>query len=114
MQIRVCAARRIEEGKGTDGDGEWLSLPMPVNQLDRTMRRIGGSRSDWIITDWEAPFWIEEDEDICWINEVVYTLAGYDKRLVHALCGCIDSLDMFSHGAEDGPLLCTVRCSEFA
>lgn len=93
-QIRICVARQGEEDKEMSCGGEWISLPMPVNELDRVLGRIGGHAADRIITDWEAPFWIEPDEDISWFNEVAHTISGYDKRLVYALCGCIDNMDM--------------------
>ncbi len=94
MQIRVCVAGRVDGNKNGLSRGEWISLPMPVNELEEVMRRIGASPADRIITDWEAPFWIESDTDVWWINETAYTLAEYDNRLVYALCGCIDNMDM--------------------
>ncbi|WP_058303734.1 antirestriction protein ArdA [Gorillibacterium timonense] len=94
MQIRICVARRTDGSNEKLHGGEWLSLPMPVNELDKKLRRIDGTPADWIITDWEAPFWIEPVEDVYWINEAAYAIAGYDKRLVYALCGCLENLDM--------------------
>jgi|GEM_PF-5513219 len=94
MQIRICVAGRVDGNKNKLSGGEWISLPMPVNELELVLGHIGASPTDRIIIDWEAPFWIESDVDVWLINETAYTLAEYDNRLVYALCGCIDSMDI--------------------
>ena len=66
---------------------------MAVDELEAAIWRIGGEVAKYGIVDFEAPFWIDCDDNVFVINDAAAVFARYDDRLVYALCGCTDNVE---------------------
>ncbi len=82
MKINVFVSNlgKYNEGMLT---GSWTSLPVKnVNEdiLDKIISKdvTGNYINDWFISDYEAPFEIDEFEDLYQLNELAKALKHYD------------------------------------
>lgn len=104
MQIRIYMVNgnyRKEDAL----NGEWLTLPMKYDELEDAFLRISGDDAAWRITDFEAPFMIDWNDDVYAINEAAAIFAGYDSRLVYALCGCTENMSQVIQILKNGRYL---------
>ena len=65
--------------------GKWLALPLSDEELEKEMREVLGDEEEYFITDYEAPFKIDEYENLSDLNEFADTLMdleGEDQQKV--------------------------------
>lgn len=92
MRMRICLANG-KTCKESDTAGSWLTLPMSWDKLEQALQGIADNDAGCLIVDFEAPFIIEQDDNVFAINETAAVLSQYDDRLVLALCGCTENVD---------------------
>ncbi len=85
--------------------GEWVDLPADEGELNAVISKMShGGKYDWAIHDYEAPFRIEEYEDITALNEMMWKVE--DSHLDIEILACIkdygyDNWDDVLEAAED-------------
>lgn len=66
--------------------GEWVELPMDEDELQDKLAEILGDDEEYFITDYEAPFRIEEYSNLTELNRIAEELEDLDEDLVTAFC----------------------------
>lgn len=82
--------------------GEWLTLPMNLEELAERLRCILGEDQECAIHHYEGPFSISEYDDIYRLNDIAIVLAHNDSRVVVALSECLDNVDEVVRLLESG------------
>lgn len=82
MEIKIYLTNLAEYNAGTLV-GKWLELPLSDEELEKEMREVLGDDEEYFITDYEAPFNIDEYENLSGLNEFaesVMDLEGNDQE----------------------------------
>jgi antirestriction protein len=79
MEVRIYLTNlaKYNEGKLI---GKWIDLPIDDDELQKELKAILGSDEEYFITDFEAPFGIEEYESPFKLNEFVWQLEELDEQ----------------------------------
>lgn len=76
--------------------GEWVDLPTDEKTLQAVIDRLShGGASDWAIHDYEAPFAVDEFDDVLRINEWAAAIedADLDDAIAAVIVAAVDSRD---------------------
>jgi len=68
METRIYLTNLAKYNEGVL-KGEWLDLPMFEDELQEALDRILGDDEEYFITDYEAPFDIDEHDNLSELNE---------------------------------------------
>ncbi|MCD5424426.1 antirestriction protein ArdA [Limosilactobacillus fermentum] len=83
MEIKVFVSNLAKYNEG-ELNGQWTSLPVEdvnrdiLDKIDLGGDSKKGYAHDWFVSDYEAPFKIEEYEDLYALNELAEALKDYD------------------------------------
>ncbi|WP_432775644.1 antirestriction protein ArdA [Brevibacillus gelatini] len=101
MEVKIYVANlaKYNEGKLI---GEWLTLPLSSEELEKRLKQILGEDEEYAIHDYEAPFSINEYDNVFMINKAADVLTRYDRRVVIALCECVDNVEEVVRLLESG------------
>ena len=102
MKIKVFVSNLAKYNDG-QLNGQWTTLPVDnvntdiLDKLDLGGNSKDGYRDEWFISDYEAPFKIDQYDDLYALNELAEALEDYDtiKDVYYALddreaTGCED------------------------
>ena len=84
MEIKVFVSNLAKYNDG-ELNGQWTSLPVEdvnldiLDKLDLGGDSKHGYHHDWFISDYEAPFKIDEYDDLYALNELAEALEDYDS-----------------------------------
>lgn len=105
MKIKVFVSNLAKYNDG-QLNGQWTTLPVDnvntdiLDKLDLGGNSKDGYRDEWFISDYEAPFKIDQYDDLYALNELAEALEDYDtiKDVYYALddreaTGCEDVYD---------------------
>lgn len=105
MKIKVFVSNLAKYNAG-ELNGQWTTLPVDdvctdiLDKIDLGGNRKDGYWDEWFISDYEAPFSIDETESLWQLNELAKALENYDtiEDVYNALddrevTGCEDVYD---------------------
>ncbi len=81
MIIKIFSTNLVAYNRG-ELRGKWLTLPLPEDVLREEIRTILSTSyndEEFFITDYEAPFFIEEYENVFELNSFMEELADIDE-----------------------------------
>jgi len=73
MEIKIYLTNLAKYNQGTL-IGKWLELPLTDEELEIEIREVLGNDEAYFITDFEAPFKIDEYENLHKLNEFSWQL----------------------------------------
>jgi hypothetical protein len=86
INVYITNLAKYNEGKLV---GQWVSLPLPLDELEKIINEILGNDEEYFISDYECDFMtIDEYSDIYELNELVERiddLNEYDQKKVKAI-----------------------------
>ena len=95
MEIRIYVANLAKYNEGVL-QGEWITLPIDDEYLEKALERILGDDEEIAIHDFEAPFRIHEYDSISRLNEIAEELENYthlDDIILEGILEHTDSID---------------------
>ena len=78
MEVRVYLTNLAQYNAGRL-IGKWLELPLTEDELKQAFKDVLGSDEEYFITDYEAPFRIEEYDNLTELNTFVEQLNELDE-----------------------------------
>ena len=99
ISIYLSNLRKYVEG---NENGRWIPLPMEVEELKKVFDEIVGDGEEWIILDYNAPFYISEYENIAELNKFMFEISEYDEEDVKLLFKVRDDKEEVLKALEDG------------
>lgn len=78
MDIRIYVSNLAQYNNGRL-IGQWVDLPMSEDDLWDVIKEILGNDEEFFITDYEAPFKIEEYDSLTELNALAATLETMDE-----------------------------------
>lgn len=86
MTIKIYLSNLSKYVEGTE-NGRWLRLPMDSDKLQSIYNDIVGTNQEHIILEYDAPFYIDEYENVFALNETLENISdcGLDDDMLAAL-----------------------------
>lgn len=86
MTIKIYLSNLSKYVEGRE-NGRWLQLPMDSDKLQSVLNDIVGENQEHIILEYDAPFYIDEYENIFALNETLENIlgCGLDDNMLTAL-----------------------------
>lgn len=86
MKIKIYLSNLSKYTEGRE-NGRWLQLPMDSDKLQSIFNDIVGENQEHIILEYDAPFYIDEYENVFTLNETLENISdcGFDDEMLTAL-----------------------------
>lgn len=86
MKIKIYLSNLSKYTEGRE-NGRWLQLPMDSDKLQSVYNDIVGENQEHIILEYDAPFYIDEYENVFTLNETLENISdcGLDDEMLTAL-----------------------------
>jgi len=86
MTIKIYLSNLSKYIEGRE-NGRWLQLPMDLDKLQSIFKDIVGEDQEHIILEYDAPFYIDEYENVFTLNETLENISecGLDDDMLTAL-----------------------------
>jgi len=84
MDIKIYLTNLAKYNAGTLL-GKWVNLPIEENVLSKELKEVLGNDEEYFITDYEAPFNIDEYDSLQQLNEFTQKLEDMDDYDQHKL-----------------------------
>ena len=113
MTIRIYVANLAKYNDGTL-NGIWINLPMDEDDLMESIQVMLGDDEEWAIHDYEAPFAINETDEIERLNEIAQVLedSSEDKNVIMAILGNWTDIEYGIGIIQDGEYVVYTNCSD--
>ena len=117
MEVRIFLTNLAQYNSG-DLVGKWVDLPLLEEDLEQEIKNVLGDDEEYFITDYEAPFRIEEYENLKELNEFAEEFSKLSEHDQHKVAYLIESIGYSNNDSllhyEDVILYKNMRLEEVA